>query len=101
MFFGKPNYHAIRRRSYCLTVAIPTLVTSTDVGRVKPHERAGRRNLEPLRDHMRQDALALAGLLDVVAERGELGWQRRSRQRLEPASERGGSGALLFGRTMP
>jgi hypothetical protein len=34
------------------------------------------RDLEPLRDRMRQDALRRADLLDDVAHRGELGWQR-------------------------
>jgi len=39
-------------------------------------ERAGRRDLEPLRDRMRQDALALADFLDDVSHRDELVWQR-------------------------
>ena len=55
------------------------------LGRALGHrdERAGRRDLEPLRDGMWQDALALADLLYGIAERGELGWQRRADERIE------------------
>src|ERR1700722_1273949 len=63
------------RRSYVSTVAIPAWVTRTDTGLVElghRDERAGRRDLEPLRDGMWQDALALADLLYGIAERGEL-----------------------------
>jgi hypothetical protein len=39
-----------------------------------------------------KDALAFAGLIDDVAERGELGWQRRSDQRVEPQFMRASNG---------
>jgi hypothetical protein len=84
------------RRSYCSTVAIPALVTVTVVGFVEPSvagmSAPGRRDLELLRDCMRQDALALAGFLDDVALRAELGWQRRSDTRLEPKFTRARNG---------
>jgi hypothetical protein len=54
------------------------------LGRARRDQRTGRRGLELLRDRMRQDAVALADLLDDVAERRELGWQRRSGEGLEP-----------------
>jgi hypothetical protein len=45
-----------------------------------------------LRDRMGQDALRLAGLLDDVAQRRELGWQRRCGERLEPQFTRAWKG---------
>jgi hypothetical protein len=60
------------RRSYCSTVAIPALVTYTDTGLVLPSVAGMSAPLDKTSNfcaiRMRQDALALAGLLDNVAE---------------------------------
>jgi hypothetical protein len=72
----------------CSTVAIPDFVTVTVTGLVEPSVTGTCAPLDEvsnlLRDRMRQDAQALADLLDNVAHRGELGWQQRPGERIEP-----------------
>jgi hypothetical protein len=67
-------------KSYRSTTASPALVTTTVTSLGLPSERlklAICSDRELLPDRMRQDALALADLLDDVAERGELATHSR------------------------